>query len=414
MKKRTIAIVGSGISGLTCACHLSRENHVSVYEAADYIGGHTHTVEVEKGGERSAIDTGFIVFNDRTYPNFIKMMTELGVAFQKTEMSFSVRNDAEGLEYSGSGLNTLFAQRRNLLNPRFFRMLLDIVRFNRAVRVEKERDRGLTIGDYLEKNRFSSLFKDNYLLPMISAIWSMGLESCLDFPLQFFARFFDNHGLLDLVNRPQWYTIVGGSSRYIAPLTEGFYGNIRLNTPVKSVKRRPEGVFVEAGGDAPERYDAVILACHGDQALSLLDPPTEKEKAVLEKFRFSANQVVLHTDISHLPKNRAAWASWNYRVLDAAREETLLTYNMNILQRLQKKHTYLVSLNQEIDKAHVLSSFTYHHPVYTTGAIDAQGRWPLISGVDRVHFCGAYWFSGFHEDGVRSALRVVNMLEERP
>jgi predicted NAD/FAD-binding protein len=244
---------------------------------------------------------------------------------------------------------------------------------------------------------------------MISAIWSMGLESCLDFPLQFFARFFDNHGLLTVGDQPQWYTIKGGSSSYIEPLTAGFRDRIWLNTPVRSVARRKEGVVVETSGDAFV-FDHVVLACHGDQALKLLAQPSDIEKKVLQAFRFSDNQVVLHTDISHLPERKAAWSSWNYRMIDAGKEFTTLTYYMNMLQRLEKKYTYLVTLNQRIDDAHALARFNYSHPVYTTGAIASQKQWHRISGVENIHYCGAYWFNGFHEDGVRSGLRVADKL----
>lgn len=409
---KQIAIIGSGISGLTCAYYLSKKHEITVFEAADYIGGHTHTVDVENRGEKASIDTGFIVFNDRTYPNFIRLITELGVAYQPTQMSFSVRNDAANLEYSSRNLNTLFTQRSNLLRPSFLRMLLDIVKFNRDVRKEKEDDRGLTIGRYLETSAYGTLFRENYLLPMISAIWSMGLDSCQEFPLQFFARFFENHGLLTITDQPQWYTIKGGSSRYIGPLTEPFKDKIKLNTPVLSVARKETGIAVRTA-DGTQVFDDVIFACHGDQALALLSEPTPAEREILGQFRFTDNQVVLHTDTAHLPVRQKAWASWNYRMLDAGRELTTLTYNMNILQRLNKRHTYLVTLNQKIDGARVLGRFNYSHPVYTTGAVAALKRWREISGRTNIHYCGAYWFNGFHEDGVRSALRVCDMLEER-
>lgn len=409
---KQIAIIGSGISGLTCAYYLSKHHDITLFEGQDYIGGHTHTVDVEKDGEKASIDTGFIVFNDRTYPNFLKLLKEIGVPYQPTEMSFSVRNDAADLEYSSRSLNALFAQRPNLLQPKFWKMLLDILKFNKNVRNEKDNDRTLTIGQYLSTASFGSLFKDNYLLPMISAIWSMGLESCLDFPLQFFTRFFDNHGLLTITDQPQWYTIEGGSSRYIEPLTANFREKIKLNTPVLNVARKENKVLLETTADA-HTFDDVVFACHGDQALALLSHPTEKERKILQSFKYTDNQVVLHTDNTHLPQRKAAWASWNYRMLDAGQELTTLTYNMNILQRLNKRHTYLVTLNQKIDDAHVLARFNYSHPVYTTGAIAAQKQWQRISGVENIHYCGAYWFNGFHEDGVRSAVRVSEMLEEK-
>lgn len=413
MTPKNIAIIGTGIAGLTCGYYLSRNHRVTLFEAADYIGGHTHTVEVEREGERSRIDTGFIVFNDRTYPNFIRLMDEIGVASQPTEMSFSVRNDQLGLEYNGGTIDGLFAQRRNALNLRFLGMLYEIARFNQDVRRAAARGSHRTLGEYLSGSRYSEMFRENYLLAMVSAIWSMGLDDCRDFPLSLFVRFFDNHGLLDLTDRPQWRTIAGGSSSYIGPLTRGFAERIRLNTPVTGVLRRGEGLLVQTAGGR-ERFDEVILACHGDQALRLLAEPTPEEEEVLGAFRFADNQVVLHTDISHLPGSRRAWASWNYRMADSARTHTVLTYNMNILQRLDKRHTYLVTLNQEIDEQHVLARFTYSHPVYSLAAIAAQQRWSTISGRSGVHFCGAYWRNGFHEDGVISALRVIDTIEARP
>lgn len=411
MKRKKIAIIGSGISGLTCAYKLHAHHDISLFEAADYIGGHTHTVEVEKDGEHSAIDTGFIVFNERTYPRFIALMDELGVASQASEMSFSVRNDAIDLEYNGGDFAGLFAQKKNLVRPQFWKMLYDIIRFNKDIRGASAGDTGQTIGEYLARNTYSELFRENYLLPMISAIWSMGLDSCRDFPLSFFARFFDNHGLLDVINRPQWFVICGGSSSYIEPLTASYKEKIRLNCPVTRVKRLENGVQV-AFHNGDEIFDEVIMACHGDQSLILLDSPTSEEKRILSEFQTTENRVVLHTDTSILPRQKAAWASWNYNMVDAGREMTTLTYNMNILQRLDKKrHTYLVTLNQQIKEQHILAECTYRHPRYTTAAIAAQSLWSTISGIDRVHFCGAYWFNGFHEDGVRSGLRVCKAME---
>lgn len=409
MRRQKIGIIGSGISGLTCAHHLAPNHDLILFEADDYIGGHTHTVQVEKEGEVSDIDTGFIVFNDKTYPEFMKMMDRIGVQYQPTEMSFSVRNDAIDLEYNGNTLNSLFAQRRNILRPEFLVMVRDIVRFNREVR-RAASDATLTIGDFLKSSRYGSLFKDNYLLPMISAIWSMGLDSCRDFPLQFFVRFFDNHGLLNIVNRPQWFTIIGGSSSYINPLTAAFKQNIRCNSPVTRVERHEDSVHVVTR-DETLVFDQIVFACHGNQALAMLVNPSEKEKSILGTFQTSSNSVVLHTDTSFLPRRPLGWASWNYNMVDSAREQTTLTYNMNILQRLVKKHTYLVTLNQEVSEEHVLREFIYHHPIFSLEAIKAQASWEEISGHNRSHYCGAYWFNGFHEDGVKSGLRVKNAIE---
>ncbi len=409
MNGKKIAIVGTGISGLTCAYHLSRNHNVTIFESEDYIGGHTHTVEVEKDGEKVKIDTGFIVFNDRTYPNFTKMMEEIGVSSQKTEMSFSVRNDALALEYNGGSLTGLFAQPGNMVRPAFWRLLRDVVRFNQEVR-EAYDDNSTLLGEFLNRRKYSQHFRENYIIPMVSAIWSMGFAGCYEFPLSFFFKFFDNHGLLDFTNRPQWYTIRGGSSSYIEPLTRRFRRNIRLNTPVIGVRRLQESVEVETALGT-EVFDEVIFACHGDQALALIREPSHKELEVLSAFTCSDNSVILHTDTSHLPKARRAWAGWNYRVIDSALHQATLTYNMNILQRLDSNHTYLVSLNQDIADEHVLARFHYSHPVYTTDAVMAQKKWQSVSGAASLHFCGAYWHNGFHEDGVNSALRVCRMVE---
>ncbi len=410
MKRLRIAVIGSGISGLTCAWHLARHHDLTVYEQNDYIGGHTHTVNVDNNGEQAAVDTGFIVFNERTYPRFIDMMQTLGVGFQPSEMSFSVRNDAVDLEYNGHSLTTLFAQRRNLVRPAFWKMIRDIIRFNRKVTAAAAANPHTTLGEFIAAERYSPFFTENYLLPMVSAIWSMGLESCADFPLDFFARFFDNHGLLDITGRPQWFTIRGGSSSYIDPLISSFKEQIRCNARVLKVLRTDDGVSVTTAQET-SRFDHVVFACKGNEALSLLSEPTAAERSILGEFTTSENRVVLHTDTSLLPKRKNCRASWNYNMVDAAGEQTTLTYHMNILQRLRKRQTYLVSLNQEVRRDRTLGSFVYHHPVFTRGVIRAQKRWKEISGKNRCHFCGACWFNGFHEDGVHSALRVARTFE---
>lgn len=411
MKK--IGIIGTGIAGLTSAYYLSRHHEVTVFEANDYIGGHTHTIDIELDGEQSAIDTGFIVFNDRTYPNFIHLLDEIGVDYQPTEMSFSVRNDAIGLEYNGHDLDSLFAQRKNIINASFLRMLYDIMHFNRNVRRISPALQVDTIGDFLDNHSYGELFAHNYLLPMVAAIWSMGLDEIRSFPLQFFTRFFENHGLLDIVKRPQWYSIIGGSSSYIQPLVSSFKKNIRLSSPVKSLARVKDGITVKS--DTSEEYfDEVIVACHGDEALDMLADPSTLEQNVLGSFSFTDNDVIVHTDTAHLPKAKKAWASWNYQINSDISDQATLTYNMNILQRLEKKHTYLVTLNEEVADEKVLAKFTYAHPVYNNKVIEAQEQWSDISGVNHVHYCGAYWLNGFHEDGVRSALRVCEALGVRP
>lgn len=411
MTKGSIAIIGSGISGLVCAYRLAKDFEITLYEANDYVGGHTRTLTVEVEKQQFQVDTGFIVFNDRTYPNFIALLKELQIPYQKTQMSFSVTNSQEGLEYSGTSLNTLFAQRRNLLRPSFWQMTREILRFNRKVKEAAAQQSGITLGSFLLQGGYSTMFCNNYLLPMVSAIWSMGISSCMDFPLDFFVRFFKNHGLLDLTDRPQWFTIKNGSSSYIKPLTKNFAENIRLSTRVLRISRDEQGVLVTSETDA-QHYDQVVLACHGDQALAILDNPSKEEVAVLQHFTTSTNEVILHRDISLLPSRKLAWASWNYNMIDLAAQKTTLTYNMNILQNLPSEYPFLVSLNQEIAAEYRYASLSYNHPVYTLAATAAQKQWQKISGIDRIHFCGAYWHNGFHEDGVVSGLRVAKAIRE--
>jgi hypothetical protein len=409
-----IAIVGSGISGLTCAHLLKDHRQVTLFEQNDSLGGHTATRDVVVEGRHYAIDTGFIVFNDRTYPRFEKLLDRIGMPRQNTEMSFSVKNLASGLEYNGHTLNTLFAQRRNLLNPRFYQFLGEIVRFNRRCKalLRDVIPDHLTVGKFLQAEGFSERFARNYLLPMGAAIWSTSLDEFLHFPLDFFLRFFANHGLLNLVDRPQWYVIPGGSRSYIAPLLAGIPPErIRLNADIARVRRNADGVTLETSDGRSEHFDQVILACHSDQALALLAEPTETERSILGAIPYQMNDVVLHTDGSLMPKRRLAWASWNYLLTGAADETTRpasVTYCMNILQGIQSDTPFLVTLNpvQAIDESKVLGRFRYAHPSYTMAGMAARQRRDEICGVDRVHFCGAYWYNGFHEDGVHSAIDV--------
>ncbi|MGD8171505.1 NAD(P)/FAD-dependent oxidoreductase [Vibrio sp. TRT 21S02] len=411
-----IAIIGTGISGLTCGYHLHKQHDITLYEANDYIGGHTATVDVELEGGMYSVDTGFIVYNDKTYPNFIKMMNEIGVSGKETEMSFSVRNDNQGVEYNGHTLRTLFAQKRNLFSPTFYRFIFEILRFNRAVKSSLYQDEDeLTLGEFLENNAFSDYFCENYILPMGAAIWSSPMTDIRAFPFSFFARFFLNHGLLDVVNRPQWYVIEGGSKAYIPKLTKEFRHNIRLNSPVEKVWREGSGVWVMSLGKA-EYYDHVILACHSDQALKLLADPNMSETEILQDLAYQANDVTLHLDESMLPTRKAAWASWNYHLSGnqgTFSSPPVLTYNMNILQHIESEHTFCVTLNgdAQISEDKVLRRFTYHHPVFNLKSMIAQQRRSEINGKRNTWFCGAYWHNGFHEDGVRSALSVVEDLQ---
>ncbi|MDP9713391.1 UNVERIFIED_ORG: putative NAD/FAD-binding protein [Pseudomonas fluorescens] len=406
-----IAIVGSGIAGLTCAYLLARRHEITVFEADARVGGHTHTVPVTVDGREYSVDTGFIVFNDWTYPNFIRLLGQLGVTFKPTEMSFSVNDPDSGLEYNGNNLNSLFAQRSNLLSPGFWGMLRDILRFNKEARRDLAEQRisvDTTLDDYLKAGGYGERFILHYIVPMGAAIWSMPMAEMLNFPLQFFVRFFENHGLLSISNRPQWQVIEGGSSAYIAPLTASFKERIRLNCPVGRIDRDAHGVVIHSPAGI-ERFDKVVLACHSDQALRLLGSPDDKEREILGALPYADNEVVLHTDTRLLPTRKRAWASWNYRLGGAGHTRAAVTYDMNILQGLQSDTTFCVSLNQSagITPSKVLARFTYAHPQFSLAAVAAQQRWAEIDGAQHTHYCGAYWANGFHEDGVVSALRVA-------
>jgi predicted NAD/FAD-binding protein len=409
-----IAIIGTGISGNVVAHHLHRDHEVTLFEAADHIGGHTHTHTVELDGETHQIDTGFIVFNDWTYPNFIELLTELGVESQPSSMSFSVRSERSGLEYNGTSLNTLFAQRRNLFRPSFHRMIRDILRFNRASLKLLAGGNDITLGEHLRAHDYSRELIDDYLIPMGAAIWSTDPARMLGFPARYFVRFLHNHGLLSIDNRPTWRVIKGGSARYVEKLTAPFRDRIRLRTPVEYVRRLPDRVLIKARGLEPEYYDHVFFACHSDQARRLLADGTPLEREVLSAIRYQENEVVLHTDTSLLPRTRRAWAAWNYHVLRENTGKVALTYNMNILQGLKARHTFCVTLNRSemVDPASIIRRLVYHHPLYTLAGVAAQQRQHEVNGVNRTYFCGAYWRFGFHEDGVVSALNALKHFEQ--
>jgi uncharacterized protein len=414
MNRRRIAIVGSGISGMTVARRLHDSGHeIVLFEAADTFGGHTATVDVSLGGRSYAIDTGFIVFNDWTYPNFIALLGELGCEWQWSNMSFSFRCDRTGLEYNGTSINALFAQRRNALRPSFLRMISDILRFNSlAPAVLQDPDDTQTLGEYLRRGRYSRAFVDRYIVPMGRAIWSATDSAMLEFPLRFFVEFFDRHGFMNVNNRPVWRAIKGGSREYARRLVAPYRSRIRLRTPVVSVTRDARGVTVRSGsaGDV-ERFDDVVFACHSDEALAMLADASAAERAILGAFPYQPNDATLHTDVRMLPREPLAVAAWNYHLTDPGRTETAqprvqLTYNMNILQTLVAPEVFMVTLNRDpdIDPARVLGRYTYSHPVYTPAAVAAQKRRAEISGSQHTYYCGAYWRYGFHEDGVVSAI----------
>jgi predicted NAD/FAD-binding protein len=411
-----IAIVGSGISGLVCA-HLLHEAHdVVLFEAGDHLGGHTHTHDVEVGGRSLQVDTGFIVFNLETYPGFLKLLARLGVPSQPSEMSFSVKDAASGLEWRGTNLDTLFAQRSNLFNRSFHKMLLDIGRFNRLARelaVHPERH-DEPIAEFLERHDFSREFRDFYLVPLGSAVWSADPSTFDQFPAGTLARFFDNHRFLQVTNQPTWRTVAGGSRRYVEKIVARLGDRVRRQA-VASVRRDADargGVEVTPRGAPPERFDRVILACHSDEALALLADPSDAEREILGALPFQENVATLHTDAAVMPRSRKAWASWNAWIPPTPRGRATLTYDMVRLQSLDSPEPVLVSLNMDdqIDPARVLRRVTYHHPAYSPASVKAQRRHAEIDGRRATHYCGAYWAYGFHEDGVQSALRVTRQL----
>ena len=413
-----IAVVGTGISGLSCAHYLSKQHDVWVYESAGKIGGHTATVDVALGTRKYAIDTGFIVFNDWTYPNFIALLDELGVSSKPTAMGFSVRDPASGLEYSGTSLDTLFAQRRNLLSVPFVGMIRDILRFNKEAIADLESGRlgeSETLRAYLARNRYGEKFASHYLVPMGAAIWSADCSTVLDFPALFFIRFFRNHGLLSVKDRPQWRVIEGGSREYLAPLCNSFSSRIVTGNGVARVLRHPgRGVTLVLANGQREEYDQVVLATHSDQALALLDEPSPSEREILGAIPYQPNDVVLHTDTRMLPRNTKTWSSWNY-TLGEPDQPAVVTYNMNILQGIEAPETFCVTLNdtESINPHKILGRFRYDHPVFSIAGSAAQERWHEINGVANTWYCGAYWRNGFHEDGVVSALRVAEALGTR-
>lgn len=405
-----IAIIGSGISGNTIAHHLHPEHDITVFEANSHIGGHTHTHDIELFGQKYAIDTGFIVFNDRTYPHFIALLEKLNVAWQPSQMSFSVHNEVTGLEYNGTTLNSLFAQRRNFFKPSFYGMIRDILRFNKQSLALLESVSEIKLGDYLTQNHYKPAFINNYILPMGAAIWSTDAAQMLHFPARFLVRFFHHHGMLTVNNRPQWRTITGGSARYVETLTEDFKHKILLNTPIASVRRLKDSVKIKPVNGEEQTFDYVFFACHSDQALKILAADaTAQEREVLSAIPYQENTVYLHHDISLLPKRKLAWAAWNYHVTAKQSDKVQVTYNMNILQNIQSPQPILVTLNHTdfINPAKVIKRLKYTHPVYTIAGVAAQARHAEISGQNMTGFAGAYWLNGFHEDGVASALTAL-------
>jgi uncharacterized protein len=418
-----VAVIGAGISGLAAAYYLSRKHEVFLFEREARLGGHTHTVTVDSSAGRLAIDTGFIVHNDRTYPNLIRLLAELGVSRVPSDMSFAVSCRKTGYEYSSRGLRGYFAQKRNAFRAFPYLLFREIRRFNRTAPQLLNRPDALRLklGDFLDEHAFTPIFREFYLYPMASAVWSCSHQAVREFPAAMLVRFFDNHGMLTVNGHPQWKTIPGGCSRYIEPLTAPFRDRIYTGVELRSVARDETGVTLRFAGARPDmRFDHVVFATHGDRVLPLLENPSDTEREILGQFKTSHNDVVLHTDDRLLPRLEIARASWNYLLhVDSSKGHdgamqapATMTYYMNRLQSLHVPENYCVTLNANgaIDPDKVLRRFVYHHPIFDLASLRAQGRWRELNGARRTFFCGAYWLYGFHEDGVNSALRVAQSL----
>ena len=410
---RRVAVVGAGVSGLVAARELSRAGHeVTLFEADERPGGHSNTVEVQDPRGTLAVDTGFIVLNDRNYPNFERLLADLGVPTQPADMSFGVSDEAGHFEWSNRGPRGVFACGANVLDPAFHRMLLDLARFFReARRMIGTPGGGPGLREFLTERGYSRYFAERMIGPQVSAVWSADPAQLDDFPTGFLAEFLDNHGALQFLGRPRWRTIPGGSRRYVERLTEPLGHALRLRAPVGEIRRLDAGVQISSAAGT-ETFDEVVIATHSDVALRMLADPTGAEREVLEAIPYQPNEAILHTDERLLPRRRAAHASWNFHLVEDRAGRTTVTYDMNRLQALDAERRYLVTLNRRaaIDPAKVIASYDYSHPVYTAAGIEAQGRWAEISGHRRTHYCGAYWRWGFHEDGVWSALRVAQRL----
>lgn len=408
--------MGSGVAGIVAAHILQRGHDVTIYEKNDYIGGHTHTITVEKpDGEVLPVDTGFIVLNDRTYPLFSRFLDQLDVKVRASEMTFSFQSHSSGLEYAGSNLNTLFAQRQNIIKPSYWFMLYEIVKFFRDARkyLKETGNKRLTLKEFVSKYGYRSSMPDNYLIPMASAIWSTPPGVVKSFPAEPFLKFFENHGLLSYYGRPQWETVVGGSHAYVKAFLDGFTGVIERSRPVSGIRRTGQGVELTFSGGKTKTYDHVVIASHADEALAVLDDPTEEEKRLLGAWRYQENSVVLHNDDSFLPSNRRAWACWNYHGAPEGENPGLgcLTYHMNALQGLEADDQYLVTLNpaKSIEPSKIIREFKYNHPTYTFASMDTHPELHKLNGVRNTYFCGSYFGYGFHEDAVRSAVAVAHL-----
>ena len=411
-----IAIIGSGVSGLTAAHLLHDEHDITVYEANDYIGGHVNTVSIKELSNTIEVDTGFIVFNDWTYPNFESLISNLDIEVQDSEMSFSSRCETSGYEWSGNGLRGLIFNQSNWYRKYSYNILFDVIRFNKLAKKSLTHlSQNITLDEFLRTHQFSNAFIDHYILPMGAAIWSSCADQIKDYPASSFLNFFFNHGLLNLKNRPQWKTIKNGAKQYVKKLCEPFRDKILLNSPVEGITRSNLGVVIHCRGANPISYDHVFIACHSDQALKLLQTPTSLEEKILGNIKYQSNSATLHTDPSYMPSRKRAWSAWNYYIPSEASDTVIVTYYMNRLQKLNTSTDYFVTLNYEenINPKNIVRSIHYSHPIFNQAAINAQNRLLSINGDNNTWYCGAYWRNGFHEDGVWSSIQSVNQFREK-
>ena len=407
-----IGIVGTGISGLSCAHLLQHDHDITLFESNNYAGGHTNTIQVNDNGKNINVDTGFIVYNNENYPNLCKLFDLLDVQGRNSDMSFSVVNEKTGLEYNGSGFNKLFCHRQNLLNPGFWKMLRDIFKFNDKAPglLLNGLDDKMTVNDFVKKNAYSNQFINEYLIPLGASLWSAPAGEFLQYPIRFVIEFLNNHRMLQVANRPAWKTVKGGSNTYVKKILDSFHGQLRLNTPVKHVTRSKNKIDITLASGQSETFDEVILASHADQCLQMVQNPGGIERGLLGMFPYQYNEAILHYDTEILPSNNNAWASWNYRIPSQEADHVTVTYNMNMLQGLDASRTYCVSLNQSsgIANSKIIKRIQYHHPVFQPGRADAQASHHRLIRHQRISYCGAYWGYGFHEDGIKSALAVCS------
>ncbi|GAA4359241.1 NAD(P)/FAD-dependent oxidoreductase [Kangiella marina] len=408
-----VAVIGSGISGISAAEYLCDSCEVTVFEKDTRVGGHADTQTIDVGGQLIDVDTGFIVFNPDNYPRFYQLLKKYQVDYQDSDMSFAVSNRFSGLEYNATNLNKLFCQRKNLLNPKFYRMIRDIQRFYKEARALLDDNAAeIPLGDYLRQNGYSEYFIDEHIIPMASALWSGKADLIMDFPARYLVAFMQNHNMMQINDRPVWKTITGGSKRYLSAITEKANFDVRLNSSIQKVVRTEDTVTLTMAGGEEEHFDNVIFACHSDQALSLVEKPTADEERILGAIKYQKNDICLHWDEALLPKRKAAWASWNVIRNEASKEQCTVSYCMNLLQSLPTKQPVVVSLNMNelVDKSKVWKYLEYDHPIYTIETISAQKERSKLQGQKSTYYCGAYWGWGFHEDGARSGLEAAQQL----